>query len=580
MIKKLALGCLLPLAILGGIGFAASRFLKPPPPKPERSETVSRGDVEIKVTETGTIEPLRKVEVKSKAGGRLDKLFVDEGAVVRQGQILAVIDPQEINTQVDALRAQLSGAQARYQSAAKGTSFQETQTLTGIAQYEEAVNSARARMMLAEAEAKAQPTLTGQAIESAQANLESIKASLEAQQVSLNQMVQVTHPQAVVTAETTLDRAKAQAENARRNADRLRQLLGKGFVSQRDVDTADTDARVAESQVRDVQQRRNQIEEQNRLEASNARALVANLKGQVRQTEAALAQAKSNVMPTIKTRELENARAAYAQAKAQLVAAKSNTTQDAMRRADADAAKSGVLQAENQLKELLVRQRDTTLYASMAGVVTKRYIEPGEIVTSAVSSFGSGTPVFQIADLGVLLVKINVNEVDINKVKQGLPTDVRIDASGGANFAGHVRKVAPAAAGSASATSSSEGSRNSGGSGGVTKFPVEIRVDKSDPRLKPGMSARCTIFIAQRKNVLRLPTNCVQGTGSEGTVQIVTETVKEGKKIESTTPRKVTLGLRGDDFVEITSGLKEGERVRPIAYTGPARKEVDLKFGD
>jgi HlyD family secretion protein len=575
MIKKLALGCLLPLVILVSIGFAASRYLMQAPPKQERSETVTRGEVEIKVTESGTIEPLRKVEVKSKAGGRLDKLFVDEGAVVRRGQILAIIDPQEIDRQVDALRAQVAGAQARYDSAAKGTNFQESQTLTGIQQFEEAVNSARARMMLAEAEAEAQPELTGQAIESAKANLEAIKASLEAQQSSLNQMIQVTHPQAVVTAEATLDRAKAQAENAKRNAERQRQLLTKGFVSQRDVDTAETDWRVAESQVREAQQRRDRIEEQNRLEAANARAQVNNLRGQVRQTEAALAQAKSNVMPTIKRRELENARAAFAQAKAQLAAARSNKTQDAMRRADAAAAKSNVVQAESQLKELLVRQRDTTLYASMDGVVTKRYIEPGEIVTSAVSSFGSGTPVFQIADLGVLLVKINVNEVDINKIKPGLPVEVRIDASGGATFAGHVRKVAPAAQGSASASSSSGSGGGGGSTQGVTKFLVEIRVDKSDPRLKPGMSARCTIYIARRKNVLRLPTNCVIGTGKDATVQIVTETIKDKVKTEKITPRKVTVGLRGDDFVEIIAGIKEGEKVRPNKYTGPPRKEVN-----
>ena len=577
MVKKIALGCLLPLVVVGGLGAFAYKALSKSEPKKERSEAVTRGDVEIKVIETGSIEALRKVEVKSKAGGRLDKLFVDEGAVVRQGQILAIIDPQEIDRQVDALRAQLTGAEARYQSALRGTDFQQVQTTTGVSQFEGAVNSALARLKLAEAEATTQPELTRQAIDAAEANLESTQATHDAQQQLLNQMIQVTHPQAIVSAEATLERAKAQAENAQRNRDRQRKLLAQGFVSQRDVDAADTDTRVADSQVREAQQRRDQIENQNRLEVANSKSQIANLRGQVRQTTAALAQAKSNILPTIKNRELENARASYVQALAQLKAAKSNTSQDAMRRSDADAAKSNVIQSKSQLEELLVRQRDTTLYASMAGVVTKRYIEPGEIVQSAVSSFGSGTPVFQIADLGSLIVKINVNEVDINKVRRGLPTEVRIDASGGTTFAGHVRKVAPAALNSASASSSGSGS-GGGGSQGVIKFPVEIRVDKSDPRLKPGMSARCTIFIARRKSVLRLPTNCVTGAGTEGTVQIVTKTTKEGKKVETTAPRKVTVGLRGDDFVEVVAGIKEGEWVRPGAYTGPKRKEIEINF--
>src|SRR5205085_3654961 len=98
-------------------------------------EVAQRGDVEIKVTETGTIEPLHKVEVKSKVGGRVSKLLVDAGARVRTGQILATIDPQEINSEVAALRAQLAGAQARLASALKNTTFQQAQTSASIDQY-------------------------------------------------------------------------------------------------------------------------------------------------------------------------------------------------------------------------------------------------------------------------------------------------------------------------------------------------------------------------------------------------------------------------------------------------------------
>ena len=56
--------------------------------------------MEIKVTETGTIEPLKKVEIKSKVAGRITRLLVDEGSRVNAGQVLAEIDPTEINSQV------------------------------------------------------------------------------------------------------------------------------------------------------------------------------------------------------------------------------------------------------------------------------------------------------------------------------------------------------------------------------------------------------------------------------------------------------------------------------------------------
>src|SRR5436305_2256729 len=123
MSPKLAIGCsaLAVVGITAGV-ISAQRALKPQA-KPIRAETVQRGDVEIKVVETGTIEPLRKVDVKSKAGGRISKLFVDAGAIVQQGQVIATIDPQEVNSQVEALRAQMAGAQARVEASQKSATY-------------------------------------------------------------------------------------------------------------------------------------------------------------------------------------------------------------------------------------------------------------------------------------------------------------------------------------------------------------------------------------------------------------------------------------------------------------------------
>jgi multidrug efflux pump subunit AcrA (membrane-fusion protein) len=48
--------------------------------------------------------------------------------------------------------------------------------------------------------------------------------------------------------------------------------------------------------------------------------------------------------------------------------------------------------------------------------------------------------------------------------------------------------------------------------------------------------------------------------------------------VDTHTPRSVAVGLRGDSHVEIVSGLRQGERVKPGAYTGPPRKEIGLGF--
>lgn len=79
---------------------------------PNRVARVTRGDVAQSVVATGTIEPITKVEVKSKASGIVEKLFVDINNRVTKGQELAQLDKQEISDQVDAARAQLAAAEA------------------------------------------------------------------------------------------------------------------------------------------------------------------------------------------------------------------------------------------------------------------------------------------------------------------------------------------------------------------------------------------------------------------------------------------------------------------------------------
>ncbi len=567
MNKKLIFGCGIPVLAVMALGGVAVKKLLHTDPKPEPTETVRRGDVEVKVVETGTIEPLRKVELKSKVGGRLSRVFVDEGDHVIAGQTMANIDPQEINAQVAALEAQLKGSRARLSSALKNVVFQHDTTAANIDQYTQNAAAAEARLREVEADAKIQPKLTEQTIAGAKANLEASEASVKALKDSMSLMIESTHPQNRVSAQSTYDQARAQAANAERNVKRQKALLDKGYVAQQILEQAQTDAEVAAAHARDVKLKLDQIEQTNKFEESNMRSQVANAESVVRQQRSALIQAESSVLPADKLHELTSAQAALAQAKVQIAGARAGKTQDKMRKDDVSAAEADVSNWQNQLDNLKVQQRDTNLVASMSGVVTKKYSEVGELITSAIASFGSGTPIFQIADLSTMLIKINVNEVDISKLRRGLPTEVSIDSSRGALFIGKIRKVAPAAATDAAGASAS---------GGVIRFPVEIQIDKEDNRLKPGMSARCSMIVSRRRRVLRLPTNCVKTQSGKSTVQIVKDTIIDGKPIKTDITREVQLGLKGDDFVEIISGVKEGEVVHPIPYSGPARKSIDF----
>jgi HlyD family secretion protein len=94
------------------LGVMAARLVKGTQIDPNRLAKVQRGDVARSVVATGKIQPITKVEVKSKASGIVEKLYVDINNQVHKGQQLAQLDQQEIAAQVDAQRAQLAAAEA------------------------------------------------------------------------------------------------------------------------------------------------------------------------------------------------------------------------------------------------------------------------------------------------------------------------------------------------------------------------------------------------------------------------------------------------------------------------------------
>jgi HlyD family secretion protein len=102
--------------ILGVAGVGLARLVKGSSIDPNRLAKVTRGDVARSVVATGKIQPITKVEVKSKASGIVEKLFVDINNKVTKGQSLAELDQQEIVAQVDAQKAQLASAEANVTS--------------------------------------------------------------------------------------------------------------------------------------------------------------------------------------------------------------------------------------------------------------------------------------------------------------------------------------------------------------------------------------------------------------------------------------------------------------------------------
>jgi HlyD family secretion protein len=130
----------------------------------------------------------------------------------------------------------------------------------------------------------------------------------------------------------------------------------------------------------------------------------------------------------------------------------------------------------------------------MAGVVITKGIQLGQTVTSGVSSFNEGTVLFTVADLKSMIIRVNLNEVDIAKVKVGQPVRVTLDAYPQKTFTGRVRFVAPAAKLQDK----------------IKVFEVEVAIDALEDSFRTGMSANVEILGERRPATLSIPLEALQ----------------------------------------------------------------------
>lgn len=118
---------LLPLSLFGAIAFAACASGEAVETEGYSTVTTSTGNLEIEVEASGTIEPIRNVEVKSLASGEITRLYVDVGDEVQPGDLLAEVDPRDVRTAFQQAEADLGVAEARVEIS--GTQLQRSEDL-------------------------------------------------------------------------------------------------------------------------------------------------------------------------------------------------------------------------------------------------------------------------------------------------------------------------------------------------------------------------------------------------------------------------------------------------------------------
>lgn len=327
---------------------------------------------------------------------------------------------------------------------------------------------------------------------------------------------------------------------------------------------------------------------------ANARARLTQLKAQFENAKQTFdRQQKLFNQNVISQAEFDQAKASYEVAKAQVNAGEE----------DIKASEFMVKSSEAGLKKAREDLTKTAIYAPNDGTVSKLSVEKGERVTGA-SQFSSGTEIMRIANLNEMEAQVEVNENDIVRVSIGDTALIEVDAYLNRKFKGVVTEIAT----SANTTGVSVDQ--------VTNFNVKIHLIKDsykdllDPLkpdqspFRPGMSATVEIQTETAYNVLTVPIQAVTTRMPEDSLAKATEKnrskqqdgdgenieIVSGKKIaeeiqecvflyqdEKAKQANVKTGIQDNAYIQIISGLKEGDELITAPYSAVSKT---LKDGD
>jgi HlyD family secretion protein len=322
---------------------------------------------------------------------------------------------------------------------------------------------------------------------------------------------------------------------------------------------------------------------------------------------------------------LEQSRQAVETAQVQLTVAQQNfkrqqelwkqqlTPREALERAENDLrlAQSNLAEREKQVRAQEVRLgQDRAQLASaqfdlskvriespIAGIVTRRNIQEGE--TAVVGTMNNaGTVLLTVADMSVIQAEVEVDETNIPNVSVGQHAKITIDAIPDRTFKGHVTEIGNSpiqAAGQAQAQTSQQ----------ATNFKVVIVLDEDVPDVRPGFTATADITTATRKDAVAVPIPAVAVReliyDAKGTVvkkpraenARAAQPAAPPAELEPGQTRKETegvfvirdgraefvpikIGVAGDRYFEVLSGLKAGDQV----ITGPYNNVRTMNDGD
>jgi len=199
--------------------------------------------------------------------------------------------------------------------------------------------------------------------------------------------------------------------------------------------------------------------------------------------------------------------------------------------AEIDRAETAVERARIDLERAQTAWDRTRIIAPFDGIVTVIDAEIGALVAP-------GLAVIEITDMNPLHLTVQVDEIDVRQVVEGMPARVKLDALPDLELPAEVETLSLVAT----------------NNGGVVSYEVLIRVDQEDSRLRVGMTAEANIVIESQSDVLIVPNQYIRLDRTR-TSAFVNLLEADGTLREI----PVTLGLQGQDVSQVIDGLREGD---------------------
>jgi multidrug efflux pump subunit AcrA (membrane-fusion protein) len=546
-----------------------------------RTATVQRGVVLSTTSATGTLQAAKALNVGFTSAGTITSIVVKPGERVRKGQLLGRIDSTSAAQALQQAQASLATAQAQYEQTLTGeTAQQRRQDALSITQAKQSLASAKATQKQDARQSSASVLQATNALrtdqgqekvdlyqqtkdratypteDAANAAIASDKAQLSADQTK--QQTDSQHQfdlQAQENADNNQlsadETALAAAQAAHDNAAITK--FTNAVADDKDAIAADQAALNSLSKTLNADSYA--ISQDNTKLTTDQTALTAlqNDAAKIRADEAKIAADRQSLSSAKLGANGTAARDAQSVASAELgltTARASVATKQAPPTAAAlAAARASVVNAQVALTTARTAMADTELRAPIAGTVATVNATVGAsqsgggssaVSSSSSDSSGSGgtaTGLVTLTGIAGMQLVAGFAETDTAKLRVGQAATVTVDALPTRELAAHIVAI------DGTATSSS----------GVVTYKVTFALDRSEPGLKPGMTANVDVVVGEADDVLHVPTAAVTGSGSNATVKVL----RNGKQVQV----PVVAGLAGDSSTAILSGLRNGETV-------------------